>query len=102
LARLILPALHEIWTPPSHLAHTFTTDKIKNESVRAYWKKMRDELPKEPKHSITEYRAFELPRFSGDPKDGFVRLAVGEGLQPVRFREEIDEFLKRWKDAVER
>ena len=101
LARLILPALHEIWTPPSHLAHTFNTDKISDSKLRSYWEATRAELPKEPKHSITEYRVFELPRFPDDPKEGFVRLAVGEGMSPVRFREEIEDYLDRWRDTLD-
>jgi hypothetical protein len=54
------------------------------------------------KHSITEYRAFALPRLPDDPEDGFVRLAVGGGMRPVRFREEIDEYLEKWEETVER
>jgi hypothetical protein len=100
LARLILPALHEIWAPPSDFAHAFKTDNIQEEDVRDHWEKVRAGLPKEPKYSITEYRAFELPRLPADPKDGFVRLAIGDGMRPVRFREEIDEYLEKWEDAV--
>jgi hypothetical protein len=100
LARLILPALHEIWAPPSHIAHTIEVENIKDEAIRSYWEKVQKSLPKEPKYSITEYRAFELPRLPGDSKDGFVRLAVGEGQMPVRFREEIEDYLRRWQDTV--
>jgi hypothetical protein len=96
LARLILPALHEIWAPPSHAAHTINPEKIKDEKIRSYWEKLQKGLPKEPKNSITEYRAFELPRLPGDSKDGFVRLAVGEGRMPICFREDIDDYL-RWR-----
>ena len=46
------------------------------------------------KQSITEYRAFALPHLPDDPEDGFVRFAVGEGIRPVRFREEIDDYLR--------
>jgi hypothetical protein len=102
LARLILPALHEIWAPPSHIAHTIKTENLKDEKLVAYWESERAALPKEPKHSITEYRVFELPRFPDDPKDGFVRLAVGDGLTAIPFREGIEDFLKGWRDAVER
>jgi hypothetical protein len=100
LARIILPALHEIWTQPSHIVHTIKTDIVKDQKLRAYWESERAALPKEPKHSITEYRVLELPRFPDDPKDGFVRLAVGEGMAPARFREEIDNYLERWKESV--
>jgi hypothetical protein len=102
LTTLILPALHEIWAPPSSLAHAYNTDNIEDKSTREYWENARNELPKTLKHSITEYRAFALPRLSDDPEDGFVRLAIGGGMRPVRFREEIDEYLAKWEDAVER
>ncbi len=102
LARLVLPALHEIWAPPSHVAHTINMEKIKDSTIRSFWEKMQQELPKEPRHSITEYRAFELPRLPGDAPEGFVRLAVGEGQRPVRFREEIDGVLGEWRQSVSR
>jgi hypothetical protein len=100
LARLILPTLHEIWAPPSDFAHAFRTDNIQDGNVRDHREKVRAGLPKEPKYSITEYRAFELPRLPDDPKDGLVRLAIGDGMRAVRFRERIDEYLKKWEDAV--
>jgi hypothetical protein len=102
LARLVLPALHEIWAPPSHVARTMNVAKIKDQTIRSYWEKLQQELPKEPKHSITEYRAFELPRLPGDAPEGFVRLAVGEGQRSVRFREEIDDALEEWCRSVSR
>ncbi|MCC7419310.1 MAG: hypothetical protein IT428_03405 [Planctomycetaceae bacterium] len=102
LARLVLPSLHEIWAPPSHMAHTINIENIKDSAIRSFWEKMQQELPKEPKHSITEYRAFELPRLPGDAPEGFVRLAVGEGQRSVRFREEIDGALGEWCQAVSR
>jgi hypothetical protein len=102
LVRLILPALHEIWAPPSHIVHALKTKTLKDQKLLAFWESERAALPKEPKHSITEYRVFEIPRFPDDPKDGLVRLAVGEGMTPVRFREEIEDFLNRWRDVVER
>ena len=100
LTTMILKALHEIWTPPSHLVHTVKTDKLKDEGIKAHWEATRAQFPKEPKYSVTEYRAFELPRFPDDPKDGFVRLAVGDGLHPVRFHEEIEDFIDNWRDSL--
>lgn len=43
---------------------------------------------------------FELPRFTDDPKDGLVRLALGDGLHPVQFREDIQNFLSKWRDSL--
>lgn len=102
LARLVIPALHEIWAPPSHVAHMINVENIKDSAIRSFWEHMQQELPKEPKHSITEYRAFELPRLPGDAREGFVRLAVGDGQSPVRFREEIDGSLGEWRQSVSR
>ena len=92
---MILPELHEIGDPPSNVAHTIKTDNIKDEGVRSYWEKIQKDMPKKPKYSITEYRAIEISRLPGDSKDGFVRPAVGEGLRPVRFREEDENFIRR-------
>lgn len=102
LATMIVPAVHEIWAPPASFAHAYDTEKVEHEGVRKHWEDARNELPKALKHSITEYRVFRLPRLPGDPDDGFVRLAVGGGMRPVRFREEIDEYLDKWRDSVER
>jgi hypothetical protein len=102
LATRIVRPLHEIWAPPSSFAHAYNTDNIEDQGIREYWEQARNELPKALKHSIAEYRVFELPRLPDDPKEGFVRLAIGDGLQPVRFREEINEYLERWADAVDR
>lgn len=102
LTTMILKALHEIWTPPSNLLHTVKTDKIEDENIKSYWEAKRAQFPKEPKYSVTEYRAFELPRFPDVPKDGFVRLAIGDGLHPVRFREEIEGFIGNWRDHLGR
>jgi hypothetical protein len=102
LATMIVPAVHEIWAPPASFAHAYNTDNIEDEGIRGHWENARNELPKALKHSITEYRAFGLPRLPDDPEDGFVRLAVGGGRQPVRFREEIDDYLRRWERTVGR
>ena len=102
LATLILPALPQDWAPPSNFAQAHNTENIEDESLREYWENARNELPKGLKHSIAEYRAFALPRLPDDPEDGFVRLALGGGIRPVRFREEIDEYLEKWENAVER
>ena len=95
LATRIVRHLHEIWAPPGSFSHAYNTDNIEDESIRRHWENARNELPKVLEHSIAEYRAFELPRLDDDPKEGFVRLAVGDGMRPVRFREEIDEYLEK-------
>ena len=96
LARLILPAVHEVLEPPSDLLRTLGPLDADDETVR---EELRA-LPKGPRHSITEYRAFEIPRHPDDPRGGFVRLAVGDGFMPVDFRGEIDSFLDGWREAV--
>lgn len=100
LARMVIPAVHEIWAPPSDISYAFQVDGTGDANLDALWKRERDALPKEPRYSVTEYRVFELPRRGGDDKDGFVRLAVGDGFTPVRFREDIDDFLDRWANSL--
>lgn len=101
LATRIVKPLQEIWSPPSSFAHAYNTDNIEDEAIREHWNDARNEVPKDLKNSIVEYRVFELPRLPDDSKDGFVRLAVGDGLGPVHFREEIDDYLKKWEEAVD-
>jgi hypothetical protein len=100
LARLVLPAVHEIWMPPSDLARALQIEAVGDANVRDFWAAELAALPKEPKHSITMYHAFALPRLPDDPKEGFVRLALGEGSNPVRFREEIDNYLDKWNESL--
>jgi hypothetical protein len=57
-------------------------------------------LPKEPSHSVVEYRVLERPHFPDEPKDGFVRLSVSEGMKSAQFREDIDDYLERWGDGL--
>jgi hypothetical protein len=102
VATRIVQPLHEIWAPPSSFAHAYDTDGIEDDSIRDQWENARSEIPKSLTHSIVEFRVFRLPRLPDDPKEGFTRLAVGDGIRPVRFREDIDEYLERWEDAVER
>jgi len=102
LATRIVRHLHESWAPPSNLAHAYNSDRIENESVRAQWENARNEIPKALKYSIAEYHVFELPRLPDGPKEGFVQLAAGDGIRPVRFREDIDEYLEKWENAVDR
>ncbi len=102
LAHLILPAVHDILQPPSNILRLLDVGSVRDKSLRGQWEAARAALPNEPKHSITQYRAFELPRFPGDPEEGFVRLAVGDGFTPVQFREEIDDFLAGWQRCLPR
>lgn len=100
LATMILRAMHDIWVPPSSFAYAFKTDNIEKDDLREHWHQVRNELPKAMTTSVTEYRVFQLRRLPNDPKDGFIRLAVGDGMSPIRFREEIDEYLKKWEEAI--
>jgi len=98
LPRLILPKLHELWTPPSHFVHAVCASK--HGELSSYWQSEKEALPKQQQQSITEYRMFEIPRLPGDPQEGLVRLAIGAGFLPIQFREEIDAYLDEWRDAV--
>ncbi|HEY7308246.1 MAG TPA: hypothetical protein VH643_02680 [Gemmataceae bacterium] len=100
LATTILRALHDIWVPPSSFAHAFKTDNIESDDLREYWDQARNKLPKAMTTSVTEYRVFQLPRLPDDPKDGFIRMAVGDGMNPIRLREEVDEYLEKWEEAI--
>lgn len=100
LARLILPKLHQIWSPPSSFVHAACDSR--HGELSAYWQAERDTLPKQQQQSITEYRIFEIPRLPNDPDEGLVRLAVGAGFLPIEFREEIDDFIDKWRDEAER
>jgi hypothetical protein len=100
LARLVLPKVHKIWSPPSHFVHAACGSR--HGEFSSHWQAQRDSLPRQQQESITEYRMFEIPRMPNDPEEGLVRLAVGAGFRSVEFREEIDEFLDKWRDDVER
>ena len=99
LARLVLPAVHDILQPPSDLSRTIDLGSATDPIIRSWWEDRIEALPKAPKYSVTEYRAFQLPRFPNDPKEGMVRLAVGAGFMPIDFRGEIDDFLRKWQRA---
>jgi hypothetical protein len=100
LARLILPAVHEILEPPSDLIRTLNINNVP-EDIRGWYLERLSALPKQPQYSIRQFRAFELPRYPNDSKEGFVRLAIGGGHVPLDFRHEIDAFIDRWQETVE-
>jgi hypothetical protein len=99
LARLVLPKLHEIWSPPSNFVHAACSSR--HGELSSHWQAERDLLPRQQQQSVAEYRIFSIPRLPNDPPDGLVRLAVGSGFLPVEFREGIDNFIHKWHDETE-
>jgi len=101
LARLVIPHVHEILQPPSALVHTIKINRIRDPKLKKWYQEQKAALPKVPLHSITEYRVFEIPRFDGDPEEGMVRIALGDGTEAGKFWQDIDDLIDEWERQVE-
>jgi len=98
LARYVIPAVHEVLRPPSDAAYAFDVPAIKDRNARSWHAERLEALKRTPKHSVIQYQIVRLPRMSGDPDNGLVRLAlqrggVGEGLW-----RQMDRIIDKWDD----
>lgn len=90
----VVPAVDEILRPPSIAFHgapnnfSIPGSDDRDETRRIY--------ARTPKHGITRYQVFELPRLEKDPRGGYVRLFFGNGLNSADFIQRLDAYLSDW------
>lgn len=102
LARLVIPFVHEALQPPATDLHAIDIDNIKDQNLKQLWQNQKERLPKMPPYSVKSYQVFEIPRKRDDPPEGFVRLALGSGTRMSSFWRDVDDYLDKWKDEVDR
>lgn len=99
LARYIIPAVHQIFDPPSDTIHTFDTSTIEDDRLRIHFEERLASLKRTPKTSIVQYQMIRMPRSADDPKNGFVRLAIGKGQRHDGLWRQMDGIISRWHDS---
>jgi hypothetical protein len=102
LARKIIPVVHEIWEPPRSLAQMIDLGRVRDEKLRGQFQQQIEAEKRFPKISLTRYEAVELPRSQKDPKQGLVRIALGNGLNPESMRARVDDVLRDWERQISR
>ncbi len=100
LARRVIPHIHTELRPPSNLAHTIQLDGLPKE-LRSAWEADLEKLKRTPKHHVTRYQVLVLPRFSGDPIDGRVRIVLHSGDRYTGPWDELNSLLSKWANYVE-
>jgi hypothetical protein len=102
LARLIIPKVQEVCKPPSTVWHAHQTFAGSSLDPRiSEWNRKEAELHRRiPAVAVSRYCAIELPRVLGDPPDGEVAIAFGDGQQIDSLWDQIDRFVDDWKNGL--
>lgn len=102
LACYVIPSVHDVLEPPSATVHTVDVESIKDPARREFFQQHLGRLARTPKISVTQYQVIRLPRTAGDPDQGLVRLALGDGRPGSSLWERVDDVLDAWADRVRR
>jgi hypothetical protein len=102
LARLIIPKVKEVFRPPSTIWHAHQTFAVSSSDSRiSDWARTQTEIHRRiPAIAVSRYCAIELPRVPGDPRDGEVALAFGDGQQIESLWDQIDDFVGDWERSL--
>lgn len=99
LARKIMPIIVDEMQPPTSQWLSLDLDETVD-------KKIKEELAKRQKRlagiktSIVSYQVIDLPRTPEDPKEGRVRLFLGDGTNHENYWDMIMSYLDDWADSV--
>jgi hypothetical protein len=102
LAKRIIPLINEIMQPPATFLHSVDLENLKNDEMKRRLLSVKSELRRIPQYSISRYEIIEMPRISGDFKDGFIKMYLGDGLESQNIWDRLDERLDVWSDYVDR
>jgi len=101
LARKVLPWVHEELKPPVTFLHGLkgiNRNHELSEELRGHWEKVK----RVPADQVTRYQVLEVPRTTGDPAEGSIKLILHSGAIDARGPwYECDEILRKWEHAVE-
>lgn len=100
LARYVIPAVHEVFQPPSDIAHAVDLAAIQDAELRRFFRTRTARLARTPETSITQYQIIRLPRTNSDPEQGLVRLALTDGHPDNSLWRNMDRILDAWERQV--
>ncbi len=101
LARYIIPFVNSVIMPPSTFLNTIDITRMKDCDIKKRFLQDMKKIPKIPKYSITNYQFIELPRFDGDPNEGYVLLIFEDGFVHGSLWRKIDDIIEKWEDYIE-
>lgn len=96
----IVPAVHEVLKPPSSHARSLAFMTGLDPTNYGWLKTELERIKRMPPCSITRYTVIEVDRLSGDPREGEVRISLGDGTNPTGVLVELDHALNDWEDQV--
>lgn len=99
LARRIVPFVHSELKPPSDPVHLVDLSRVPAES-RQFYEARLQRLKRTPKHHVTRYQVLRLPRHSGDPAEGSVKLVLHGGQRYWGPWAAVDDAIGRWAQDV--
>jgi hypothetical protein len=103
LARKIVPTVQTIMEPPTTFARALNVSDLLSSAAPELRKQMEELILLEkqiPKRSLSRYEVITVPRMPGDPPEGFVRLAFGNGLEMGTLWDGIRDTLEKWAEFV--
>jgi hypothetical protein len=100
LARRIVPFVNEELKPPSDRLMNVDISRCRDPKLRQWFEEKRKVLKRMPKHSITHYQIFQLPRLTNDSENGFVRLLLELGEHAETLWSRIETLADKWQEHV--
>lgn len=100
LARRIVPFVNEELKPPSNNLMNINISRFRDSELRRWFEEKRRLLKRMPKHSITYYQIFQLPRLTNDNKHGFVRLILEPGELAETVWSRVETLVDKWQEHV--
>lgn len=101
IARRIIPGVQQMFQPPSTFWRTLDVSASAPAHVKDWAEKGAQAAKRLPNVAVTTYRAIELPRADGDPADGLVSVAFGDGQRTSSMWYDVDQFLDRWESTID-
>ena len=98
LAMKVIPLINGQWSPPRSTLGTFDVNSVSDRRLRGLFRAHVQAERRFPKISLARYEVIEIPRSQTDPPSGFVRIALGSGLDPTTIRGAMDQQVRKWKE----
>ena len=99
LARKILPIIVDEMQPPTTLGQYIDTEEIPDTKIKEELAERKKKIAG-IKTSVISYQVIELPRTADDPKEGRVRLFLGDGTSYECYWDKITGYLREWADSI--
>ena len=91
-----------MYKPPSTVwhSHRIFAGSSLNPTISEWNRRQAETHRRIPAVAVSWYCAIELPRVPGDPQDGEVAIAFGDGQQIDSLWHQIDRFVDGWRNSL--